>query len=114
MDAGIADTLNRRVAWRIANHLDLVDWFCGVMPGSKAAWCYSPTAATLMGENNVRNSDRAWLVGALAEKTPGVDFDGIPADCDWDNLFAHFRSEILSRRDPQTHPVQAQPLCEMV
>lgn len=105
MDAGTADTINRLTADRIAKHLDLTDWLCGLRPGARndgdTPWHLSAMADTFMGENDATNSDRAWLLGALAVKTPGVDFDAIPADCDWENLFSYIRTEISTRRDPQ-------------
>ena len=108
MDAGIADTINRRDARLIAEKLDRND----LSEGSNARlffgpWYESPLAETIMGENASTGPDRAWLIGAFASRTPGVSFDGEPADCDWENLFAHFRAEILSRRDPQTPSVHA-------
>lgn len=106
MDTAIADTINRMDAGRIARHLDLIDWFTGNLPGisphATARWCDSAIADTLMSDNDTSNSDRAWLVGVLASRTPDVLFDGAPADCDWDNLFSHLRAEILARRNPQT------------
>ena len=116
MDAGIADTINRLVARRIASQLDLTDWFAGAVGAGRDAWHYGPMSQTLMGENDADNSDRAWLVGALAEKTHDVEVDSIPADFDWENLFSHLRAEVQARRarGPQTPPVQDQPLCEMV
>jgi hypothetical protein len=105
MDAGIADTLNRQIAQRIAKHLDLTDWFCMSTPGALdnfTPWHLSNMAATFMSENRTTNADRAWLLGALAVKTPDVDFESIPADCDWENLFSHLRAEITTRRDPET------------
>lgn len=104
MDAGIADTINRRTAQQTAKHLDLNDFLAGL---TADPWHNAPMAQTLMGENPASNADRAWLVGALAAKTPGLHFDGTPADADWENLFTHFRAEILARRDPQTSPVHA-------
>lgn len=104
MDAGTADTINRRTAQRTAEYLDLNDFLAGL---TGDPWHDGPMAQTLMGENPASNADRAWLVGALATKTPGLDFDGTPADADWENLFTHFRAEILARRDPQTSPVHA-------
>lgn len=99
MDAAVADTINRMDAGRIARHLDLIDWFCQATPGTD--WFWSNMAETFMSENATTNSDRAWLLGALAVHTPDVAFDGAPADADWDNIFSHLRSEILARRDPE-------------
>lgn len=104
MDAGIADTLNRHVVQLIAQQLDTVDADMGIV---FAPWQHCAMADTLMGENKATDGDRAWLVGMLAARTPGVDFDGHPADCDWENLFSHFRAEILARRDPESPSVCA-------
>lgn len=103
MDAGIADTINRRDVQLIAERFDEIDeqW------GDGSYWQVSKMADTLMGEGPATTADRAWLVGALAACTPGVHFDGAPAGCDWDNLFMHFRAEILARRDPKTPSVHA-------
>jgi len=90
MDAGIADAINRRDAQLIAQRLDTYD--DGVIG---KPWYRRPVADALMGDDR---NDRAWLISAWATRTPGISFDGAPADCDWDNLFAHFRAEILSRR----------------
>jgi hypothetical protein len=112
MDAGIADTLNRHVVQLITKQLDTVDMG---MPISEIRWPTSAMADTLMGAGPDTSGDRAWLVGFLAARTPGVDFDGHPADCDWGNLFSHFRAEILSRRDPKLPSVRAaESPCEMV
>lgn len=98
MDAGIADTINRHVAQLIAQQLDTVDAELGIV---FVPWQHSALADTLMGDNDSTGGDRVWLIGSFAARTPGVDFDGIPADCDWENLFSHFRAEILTRRDPK-------------
>ena len=112
MDAGIADTLNRHVVLLITKHLDAID---RGMPVPEIRWPTSAMADTLMSDGPDSNGDRSWLVGFLAARTPGIDFDGLPADCDWDNLFSHFRAEILSRRDPKLPSVRAaQSPCEMV
>jgi hypothetical protein len=105
MDAGIADTINRHVAQLITAHLDQEDQ--ALVDVGFDPWTHSPIAQTLMGENDTTDGDRAWLIGMFAARTPGVDLDSIPADADWENLFANFRAEILTRRDPQTHPVRA-------
>jgi hypothetical protein len=99
MDAGIADTLNRRVVQLIVKQLDTIDLS---MPVPEIRWPGSAMADTLMGTGPDTNGDRAWLVGFLAARTPDIDYDGNPADCDWDNLFSHFRAEILARRAPET------------
>jgi hypothetical protein len=111
MDAGIADTINRRDVQRIVRRLDENDEALGYTP--IAPWWNAPIADTLLGDSPASNADRAWFVGTLAARTPGVAFDGAPADCDWDNLFSHFRAEILARRtpDPKTPPVQAAEDC---
>jgi hypothetical protein len=116
MDAGIADTINRLVARRIASQLDLTDWFAGAVGAGRDAWHYGPMSQTLMGENDADDSDRAWLVGVLAEKTHDVEVDAVPADFDWENLFSHLRAEIQARRDrdPQTPSVPEQTVCGMV
>lgn len=103
MDAGIADTINRRAVSLIARQLDLNDEAVGHVV---IRWQYSAMADTLVADVPDRHADRAWLVGRLAARTPGLDFDG-PADADWENLFSHFRAEILARRDPQNPPVHA-------
>jgi hypothetical protein len=97
MDAGIADTINRRDAQLITAQLDGNDLG---MPTPEIRWPHGPMADTLMSDRPDSNGDRAWLVGQLAARTPGVAFDGSPADCDWDNLYSHLRAEILARRDP--------------
>lgn len=113
MDAGIADTLNRQVAQLVTQRLDVNDEL--MADHLTGPWYRSPIADTLMGDNDATSTDRAWLIGAFAARTPGVTFDGDPADCDWENLFSNFRAEILARRDPQAHPVRAaESPCEMV
>jgi hypothetical protein len=113
MDAGIADALNRLTAQRIAKHLDLTDWFCGVrhVAPTGTPWHLAPMADTFMAENAATDSDRAWLLGALAVKTPGVDFESIPADADWESLFSHLRAEITIRRDPEIPHGRAAEIC---
>lgn len=115
MDAGTADTINRHVAELITTHLDYMDREVRALPElaelpfANKGWQHSGIALTLMGENDANDGERAWLIGLLAARTPDVAFDGHPADCDWDNLFSHFRAEILARRDPKTpHAVAAQ------
>jgi len=105
-DATIADTLNRHVAQLVAEQLDFVDAQIRALPGMATLdpqvtnWEWSALADTLCGDNlHATDGDRAWLVGLLAARTPGVDFDGHPADCDWENLFGHLRVEIQTRRD---------------
>lgn len=118
MDAGVADTLNRHVVQLITARMDAVDIELGYM--TIAPWYRSAVSDTLMGEGPATQADRAWYVGQIAARTPGLDFDGEPADCDWDNLFSHFRAEIMARRepdaegyaakrDPKTPPVRDEP-----
>jgi hypothetical protein len=111
MDAGTADTINRRDADKIAKHLDLVDWFASLPDPATQAWYRSTMADTLLGTGPATNSDRAWLVGILASKVSGIAFDGAPADCDWENFYNHLRAEILARRDPQAPPARTAEPC---
>lgn len=109
MDFGVADTINRHVARIIAARLDQVDADMdrGIRnPANLRPWHSSPLADVLMAETPGGRSDRAWLIGQLAARTPDVAFDGTPADADWDNLFSHFRAEILARRDPDSSPAR--------
>ncbi len=109
MDAGIADTVNRHDARLIAERLDRVD--ADRRGFDDFVWYRSPVADCLMGDS----SSRAWVVSPLAVRTPGVTFDGAPADGDWENLFSNIRAEILARRDPEHDPVcAAESPCEMV
>jgi hypothetical protein len=101
MDAGIADTLNRHAARLIAEHLDGVDTR---LPLVRLPWYMRRAVDVFFSPHASDNGYRAWLIGRDAARTPGIDFDGTPADCDWENLFSHFRAEILARRDPQTPP----------
>ena len=103
MDDGIADTINRRTAKAVAERLDALDakW------ANDKAWHVAPMSDTFLGANDATDSDRAWFFAILATNTPGIDFtDDAPAGADWENLFAHFRTEILARRDPQTPPAR--------
>lgn len=104
MDAGIADTINRRDAQLIARKLDAVDMNVALPGVTWLRWPHSAMADTMMAANAATESDRAWLVGALAARTPNVTFDGSPADCDWENFYSHMRAEILARRDPKNPP----------
>ena len=100
MDAGVADAINRRDVKLMAARLDALD-----LPQYSAThgpWYLAPMAETLLSDKPSSNADRAWLVGQLAASLPGIAFDGEPAGGDWENLFTHFRAEILARRDPQT------------
>lgn len=96
MDTAIADTINRLDAQKIASHLDLLDWF----KGAGRPWHLGIEAQAFLSLT-VSSSEKAWLIGLLASGVPNLRFDGTPADCDWENLFSHFRAEILARRDPQ-------------
>ena len=101
MDAGIADTINRHVAELVAQHLDTMDAQLRtgmILPGDLNPWYDSPLAETFIGTNGATGADRAWQFVTLAARTPGLHFDGTPADCDWDNLFTHFRQQIMARR----------------
>lgn len=104
MDAGIADTINRTTARLIAENMDRLDreW------GNATPWYLATLSVTFLGGNDATDADRAWYFGILAASTPDLDFDGIPADYDWENLFANFRAEITARRDPQTPSVRGQ------
>lgn len=113
MDAGVADTLNRHFAQIVCGYLDAHDTELHEETAG-LRWFYRPIADTLASQEPDKNSDRAWLVGFLAARTPGVDFDGQPQDCDWNNLFSHFRAEILARRDPQAPSVRDMTPCGMV
>lgn len=104
MDFDIVDTINRRDVTKITARLDALD--LPAYGGTGIPWYRAPMADTLMSETDGSRPDRAWLVGQLAERTPGIAFDGAPADCDWDNLFAHFRAAILARRDPDSSPAR--------
>lgn len=95
MDAGIADTINRRFADLFAEHLDSIDADLGF---HEHPWHLSPIAASLMGENDATDADRAWLVGMLIHNSPDLDIDGHPADADWENLFTNIRAAIEARR----------------
>lgn len=110
MDAGIADTLNRRIACDLALNLDEIDQHLGF---TDEPWYRSSIAATFMGENPAAtDADRAWLLGQLySQGTTGPRFDGEAADGDWENLFTHIRAEITARRDPQSPTGQAAETC---
>lgn len=104
MDAGIADTINRQDAEKVARHLDLVDWL-DARP-APARWHLGHEAQVFLSTTTT-SSEQAWVFGWLASGINGIAFDGEPADCDWENLLSHFRTEILVRRDPQTSPACA-------
>lgn len=101
MDAGIADAINRRDAQIGAAHMDALD----VQYSNGQPWYRTNWSDLVMSDE--RNSDRAWFVGAILKTAPGTRFDDFPADCDWDNLFSHFRAEIQARRDRSTHTASA-------
>jgi len=91
MDAGIASTLNRDYARRIAAHMDLLD----EKFSNQTAWYWTPFATAFMGET----SDRAWLAAAVASCAPGMHADDLAADGDWELLFSEIRTEIQVRRE---------------
>lgn len=99
MDAGIADTLNRRTARLIAENLDQLDKQWASVNGDP--WPLAIIAHTFMGENASTPDDIRWYVGVVAAGTPGLDWDGEPADCDWGSLLSSLRAEILARRAPE-------------
>lgn len=113
MYAGVADALNRRFAQIVCGYLDAHDTE-QFFDGSGLHWYDRSLADTLASQDRATHPNRAWLVGFLAARTPGVDFDGQPQDCDWDNLFSHFRAEILARRDPKAPSVRDKAPCGMV
>jgi hypothetical protein len=98
MDAAIADTINRRDAWLLALHLDDT----GTTFDGGKHWHLGIEASAFLS-TTCSSGEKAWLFSALAANVPGLHFDGDPADCDWENLFSHFRAEILARRAPGTH-----------
>ena len=109
MDAGIVDTLNRRDVALLVARLDVIDDDLRrglLLPGDLKPWYHASIADTFLSTSETARSDQAWLFGSLVASIPGIRFDGCPADCDWDNLFGHLRTEILSRRDrdPQNPP----------
>lgn len=108
MDAGIIDTINRRDVVTITARLDALDlpqYSDAVIP-----WYFAPMSDTLLSEDPATGGDRAWLVGALAARTPGIRFDDAPADCDWENFLGHLRAEILRRRNPKTPHAESVPI----
>jgi hypothetical protein len=116
MNAGIASTINRHVAELITRQLDINDQGLAGLGTLTGPWHLSPIADTLMGDNDSSDGDRAFLIGLFAARTPGVNWDGHPADCDWEDLFSHFRAEVLARRNPKTPPADEAetPLCGVV
>src|SRR5512143_1432421 len=96
MDAGIADTLNRRDARLIAEFLDALD---ARLSGDRKPWYVGPMGAAFTTGDEASNGYRAWLIGKHAWRIPELHFDDAPADADWENLFSHFRAEIQARRD---------------
>lgn len=105
MDASLANDINRRDARLMAEYLDRYDAEY-LLPG-QPEWAESITADMVMTDNPEGAAARAWFVGTLGARTPGVYFDGAPADCDWDNLYSHLRAEIAARRAPQPPSVRA-------
>jgi hypothetical protein len=103
MDAGIADTINRRDAQLLAEFLDALDTR---LPDDRKPWHLGPMGEAFLDEQ-ASNSYRAWLFGKHAYRIPSLAFDGNPADGDWDNLFQHFRAAVLARRDPKSPPAGA-------
>jgi len=101
MDPAIADAINRHDAQTLAKHLDLVDWLKAKQP-----WHLGIEANAFLS-STISSGELAWLFGLLAAGVPNLHFDGDPADCDWQNLFTHFRAEIVARRDPQIPLVYA-------
>lgn len=95
MEAGTVDTVNRLDAQLGAAHLDALD----VQYSNGEPWYRTAWSDLILSDE--RNSDRAWFVGAILKTAPGTRFDDFPADNDWENLFSHFRAEILARRNPQ-------------
>lgn len=100
MDAGIADTINRIDAQLMCERLDALDheW------RNKEPWYgrkWADALAVGASASPQALADRSWVVGAIAARTPGLNFDGSPADADWENLFSHFRAEIEARRNPR-------------
>lgn len=105
MEAGIADTINREDARRIAEHLDLYD--IDLCPTEHGPWYLTTAADVMLKTDDFTGSDRAWLTGVFAAATPGLYFDGNPADCDWENLYEHLRVQIRARRDLESPSVCA-------
>lgn len=104
MDAEIADTINRRDVALITARLDALDLpQYGGEPG-QPAWYDGLIGRVMLSDDPRLRPDKAWLIGRIARGIPGIAFDGCPADCDWDNLFQHFRNAISARRDPKTPP----------
>lgn len=99
MDAGIADTLNRRDVVIITARLDALD-----LPrytGTHGPWHLGPMADILMSDDDATRSQRAWIVGQITLNARGIRFDGEPAGGDWDGMFRYLREAIASRRDPK-------------
>jgi len=109
MDAGIADSLNRQIARRLARRLDTCDVVVG-FNDTDLAWYKSGVGDVLMSDSPEDTSERAWIVGATLGRTTATnyfDWRSFPADGDWEMLFAHIRQEIQQRRDRDTHVTSA-------
>ena len=109
MDAGTADAINRRDVQLITARLDNSDRMFKANP-----WYEGPIGDAILADDPKDQGDRDFLIAVLAERTLGVHFDGQPADCDWDNLYSHFRAEILARRDPDSPTGGLPPLAVAV
>lgn len=105
MNFGIADTINRRDARLIAEHLDRIDGPYTDRPTIRQPWPVTRLGELLAGEVPASTSARVWTLVTIAAKVEGLTFDCAPADCDWDGFFTYLRAEILARRDPQTPSV---------
>ena len=101
MDAGTADTLNRRDAALMVARADAIDLFLSDKLSDFTPWHLSRVADMLLNDADALRPDKAWTVGHMAAGIPGLHFDGEPADGDWDNLFSHIRAEIEARRNPR-------------
>jgi hypothetical protein len=105
MERDLVSSINRRDASLLADRIVYMDelWYDGEL------------TAKLTDDTPATRSDRAWLIGQIAAGTPGLHFDGCPADADWDGFFQHIRAEILARRAPRTPSVRvAETPCGMV
>lgn len=100
MDAGIADTINRKTAEAIADHLDLVDWLKGVEKTGEPRWYEMPIVDEFL--TAVPVPKQAWMFGLIAHSARRATYDVydvIPADADYESLFAALRTEVAKRRD---------------
>lgn len=103
MDAGIADTINRKIAEGVAEHLDLIDWLKGVEKTGEPRWYEPPMVDQFL--TAVPVSTQAWLFGMIAHaarRSTYDVYDEIPAGADYEMMFAALRVEILKRRDTET------------